>query len=100
MEKVLGQLNNPKRRLKECTLFAEKWPEINQVILHGLEEMVAQEVLETYFRDEEKSGSHTFADVTLKGKGIAVVTLQGRQGTTWSIYVKIHLMPSMSVLKQ
>ena len=80
MKNVLEKLKNPVWQLLGCTLSAEMWPEINQIILQGLEKDITKEILETYFKNEEMSGSHTFVDVTMKGRGIAVVTLQGSQG--------------------
>lgn len=87
VEYVLEQLKGPERQLKGCTLSAEKWPEVNQIILHGLEEEITKEILETYFRNEDKSGCHTFVDVTMKGRGIAVVTLQDSQGKSRNITI-------------
>lgn len=80
MEHILEKLNNPKRQLRDCTLSAERWPESNQIILHGLKEEITKEILETYFRNEEKSGCQTLVDVAMKGRGIAIVTVQGSQG--------------------
>ena len=84
VNEVLKKLNHPEQQLQGCTLSAEPWPEINQIILHCLEEDVTKEFLEAYFKNEGMSGSPTFVEVTMKGKGIAVVTLQGSQGRIWN----------------
>lgn len=89
MEQALKKLNNPKRPLKECTLSVERWPEVNQLILTDLEEGISTDILEAYFRDEEKSACSTLVDVTMKGKGIAIVTLRGSQGKSLNIYRNI-----------
>ena len=80
VERVLRKLNNPKRRLKECTLAAGRWPEVKQLILQGLEGSITKNVLEAYFRNEEKSGCSTLVDVKMKGRGVAILTLKGNQG--------------------
>ena len=88
----MGNLNNPKRRMKECTLSAERWPNVHQVILLGLDEKITQQILETYFRNEEKSGCCTFVDVTMKGRGVAVVTLQKSHGKSENrVYQDVEL---------
>ena len=80
VEDVLRKLSNPRRKLKGCTLTVERWPEVSELLLHGFEESVTKEVLEAYFRNEKISGCRTLVDVTMKGRGIAIVTLQGSQG--------------------
>lgn len=80
MEEVLRKLSNPKRLLSGSTLGAGRWPEVHQVIVRRLDGSVTTEVLEAYFRNEEKSGCSTLKNVTMKGKRIAIVTLQESQG--------------------
>lgn len=81
VDHVLRRLTNPKRQLKGCTLIALRWPEVHQLILHGLEVGITKDLLEAYFRNEEKSGCTSLVDVSLKGRGIAILTLlQGSQG--------------------
>ena len=81
----MRKLNNLKCPITECTLCVEKWPEIYQLILTDLEEGITTDILEAYFRDEEKSGCNSLVDVTMKGRGIAIVTLQGSHGKRLSL---------------
>ena len=81
MDEVLQKLKHPDEMYQGfTTLEAVKWPEVNQLILTGLEQYVTKEYLEAYFRNEEKSGCSALVDVTMKGRGIALVTLPGSQG--------------------
>ena len=81
MDEVLQKLKHPDETIQGfTTLEAVKWPEVNQLILIGLEQSVTKEYLEAYFRNEEKSGCSALVDVAMKGRGIALVTLQGSQG--------------------
>ena len=81
MDEVLQKLKYPDETIQAfTTLEAVKWPEVNQLVLIGLEQSVTKEYLEAYFRNEEKSGCNALVDVAMKGRGIALVTLPGSQG--------------------
>ena len=81
MDDVLQKVKHPDEPIQAfTTLEAAKWPDVNQLVLIGLEQSVTKEYLEAYFRNEEKSGCNALVDVAMKGRGIALVTLPGSQG--------------------